>query len=190
MFINKLIRGTIIKGRNDTFDPPTEQSNRWKQWMTERDFRVCEDCTSMQGKIYDLWETANPPLPLHSNCRCQITVMCSVAAGYATRDGIDGADWWIKHYGRLPDYYISLDNIESLGYRHGKPPRKYAPGKMIFGGVYRNENGHLPVAPGRVWYEADINYYEGHRNKHRIVWSNDGLIFVTYDHYHTFYEII
>lgn len=46
-----------------------------------------------------------------------------------------------------------------------------------------------PSAPGRVWYEADINYYEGQRNRHRIVWSNDGLIFITYDHYHTFYEI-
>ncbi len=37
---------------------------------------------------------------------------------------------------------------------------------------------------------ADINYYEGKRNKHRILWSNDGLMFVTYDHYETFYEII
>ena len=61
---------------------------------------------------------------------------------------------------------------------------------MIDGGEYENKNGHLPSAPGRKWYEADINYYERHRNNHRIVWSNDGLIFVTYDHYHTFYEII
>lgn len=44
-------------------------------------------------------------------------------------------------------------------------------------------------APGRIWYEADINYYEGRRNKHRILFPNDGLIFVTYDHYLTFYEI-
>jgi len=44
--------------------------------------------------------------------------------------------------------------------------------------------------PGRIWYEADINYTGGKRKKQRIVWSNDGLIFVTYDHYKTFYEII
>lgn len=61
---------------------------------------------------------------------------------------------------------------------------------MLTGGMYNNKNKHLPDAPGRVWYEADINYYEGKRNKHRILWSNDGLIFVTYDHYETFYEII
>ena len=41
----------------------------------------------------------------------------------------------------------------------------------------------------RYWYEADINYYEGRRNGHRVLFSNDGLIFVTYDHYLTFYEI-
>ena len=61
---------------------------------------------------------------------------------------------------------------------------------MITGGIYRNRNDHLPQIIRRVWYEADINYYEGKRNKHRLLWSNDGLIFVTYDHYSTFYEII
>ncbi len=61
---------------------------------------------------------------------------------------------------------------------------------MIGGSKYRNNNGHLPYAPGRIWYEADINYIDGKRNGQRIVWSNDGLVFVTYDHYKTFYEII
>ena len=60
---------------------------------------------------------------------------------------------------------------------------------MIAGGVYKNDDGHLPQRSGRIWYEADLNYHEGRRNRHRIVWSNDGLIFVTYDHYETFYAI-
>ena len=47
----------------------------------------------------------------------------------------------------------------------------------------------LPVSQGRIWYEADINYTGGKRNRERILYSNDGLIFVTYDHYQTFYEI-
>ena len=42
----------------------------------------------------------------------------------------------------------------------------------------------------RVWDEADINYKGGYRNKQRVVFSNDGLVFVTYDHYKTFMEII
>ena len=61
---------------------------------------------------------------------------------------------------------------------------------MIYNGIYNNLNGHLPASENRVWYEADINYKTGKRNSQRIVWSNDGLIFVTYDHYDTFYEII
>ncbi|MBR6647514.1 MAG: ribonuclease, partial [Clostridia bacterium] len=63
------------------------------------------------------------------------------------------------------------------------------PNKMITNGIFRNENKHLPLRPGRIWYEADINYERGRRNTERIVYSNDGLIFVTYDHYHTFVEI-
>ena len=43
---------------------------------------------------------------------------------------------------------------------------------------------------GRIWYEADINYKRGYRNTQRLLFSNDGLIFVTYDHYETFAEII
>ena len=127
--------------------------------------------------------------PIGQSSRCEIEVMKSVIAGFGTKDGINGADWWLKHNGKLPDYYISREDLYALGYKWGKPPRKYAPGMMVYGGIYENENNHLPSAPGRVWYEADINYYEGQRNRHRIVWSNDGLIFVTYDHYHTFYEI-
>ena len=61
---------------------------------------------------------------------------------------------------------------------------------MLTKGLYRNRNGHLPDAVGRTWYEADINYKGGYRNSQRIIFSNDGLIFVTYDHYQTFFEII
>ena len=60
-------------------------------------------------------------------------------------------------------------------------------GTMVF---YRHDDNHLPQIPGRIWYEADINYYSGRRNGHRLLWSNDGLLFVTYNHYGTFLEII
>lgn len=60
---------------------------------------------------------------------------------------------------------------------------------MIGGNIYKNIDHKLPDFPGRVWYEADINYEYGYRNNSRILYSNDGLIFVSYDHYKTFYEI-
>nr|WP_294682284.1 ribonuclease domain-containing protein [uncultured Anaerotignum sp.] len=35
-----------------------------------------------------------------------------------------------------------------------------------------------------------MNYKWGYRGNDRILYSNDGLIFVTYDHYKTFIEIV
>lgn len=64
------------------------------------------------------------------------------------------------------------------------------PDRMITRGVYKNRNGHLPSKQGRIWYEADINYKGGFRDGQRIIYSNDGLIFVSYDHYQTFFEIV
>ena len=63
------------------------------------------------------------------------------------------------------------------------------PGKMIGGDIFENRKGKLPDEPNRIWYEADIDYQSGYRNKYRILYSNDGLVFVTYDHYQTFYEL-
>ena len=128
--------------------------------------------------------------PYHIRCRCEKGEVWSVVAGNATKEGQNGADYWLKHYGVLPDYYISEDDIKALGWTPKESPIKYAPDKMMTRGTYLNDDKKLPNTPGRVWYEADINYYFGKRNGHRVVWSNDGLIFVTYDHYNSFMEII
>ena len=161
----------------------------WKYWKAVLDDRLCKDCRSHHGKIYSADETPDPKPPLHERCRCVILQMKAVMPGGATKDGENGADFWLAHYGKLPDYYISKEELYALGWKGSKTISSKAPGKMVFGGVYNNDDGHLPSALGRIWYEADINYYKGRRNQHRILFSNDGLIFVTYDHYQTFYEI-
>lgn len=91
----------------------------------------------------------------------------------------------------MPEYYITKEQAEHIGWvgRRGNLA-KIAPGYMIFGGVYKNKDGILLYKENRIWYEADINYKKGYRNSERIVFSNDGLIFVTYDHYKNFIEII
>lgn len=143
----------------------------------------------MHGKIWRIEVTADPQPPLHVNCRCKIGAMTTIEAGTATINGIDGADWHLKNKGDLPEYYISFEDACRLGWEKGKNLGRYAPNQMLTRGIYRNDDGHLPDSSGRVWYEADINYTGGKRNSQRILWSNDGLIFVTYDHYETFYEI-
>lgn len=171
------------------FIPVTTQSTNWRYWSTAFDGKACRQCTDLYGKIYPAHGRSSPTPPLHPNCRCAIIPLQAVNAGSASYEGENGADWWLKNYKILPLYYLSKEDYYLLGWQAGKKPAAYAPGKMMTGGIYRNIDGHLPYAPGRIWYEADINYYQGKRNGHRILWSSDGLIFVTYDHYTTFLEI-
>lgn len=147
-------------------------------------------CKSKNGKIYSIKEKVYPNPPIHPNCRCKIEALKAILAGNATNNGENGADWWLKHYGFLPEYYISKSDAEKIGYKsYLGNLSKIAPGKMIFKGLYHNLNEHLPSAPNRIWHEADINYSNGYRGTERILFSNDGLIFVTYNHYETFIEI-
>ena len=55
--------------------------------------------------------------------------------------------------------------------------------------MYKNRNKALPVANGRIYYEADLNYNGGFRGQDRLIYSNDGLFFTTSDHYQTFTQI-
>ena len=99
-------------------------------------------------------------------------------------------DVYLSINGALPNNYITKKQAQKLGWINFLGNLGVvAPGKIIGGDIYYNRNGHLPESPGRIWYEADINYTGGYRNGHRLLYSNDGLLFVTYDHYRTFYEV-
>ena len=166
-------------------------STKWKNWVTVIDQKNCKPCEDKHGKIYEISEKVLPSPPLHPHCRCTIQRLKSLFAGEATDKGIDGADWHLKYNGKLPDYYISKKYAYSKGWENKRGNlRAVLPNHLIGGDIFYNTEGKLPQSKNRVWYEADINYKTGKRNDQRIVWSNDGLIFVTYDHYKTFYEIV
>ncbi|WP_276648398.1 ribonuclease domain-containing protein [Trichococcus flocculiformis] len=59
----------------------------------------------------------------------------------------------------------------------------------IGGDCFGNREGLLPKKSGRTYYEADIDYDGGYRGAERIVYSNDGLIFYTDDHYESFEQL-
>lgn len=166
-------------------------SQHYKNWLSIEDARRCKRCEEMHGQIYEIGEVPIPEPPLHEKCRCYIARMEALTAGTATTKGKNGADWWIATYHQLPPYYISKAEARALGWKAWKGNlASVAPNKMIAKGIYRNDNGHLPESSGRIWFEADINYIAGRRGTERILYSNDGLIFVTRDHYHTFTEIV
>lgn len=187
MYIKK-IYGTLYKSKYDFFEPDSVLSKNWYEWKTIVDWRTCEKCFFMNGRIIS--KNSQIEELEHLNCRCTLVRAGAIRAGNATYDGKNGADYWLKHYGKLPDYYVSREKYSDAGWINGKSPIKWFPRKMMYGGKYSNNELKLPVMLGRQWYEADINYYVGKRNQHRIYFSNDGLIFVSYNHGNTFYEII
>lgn len=174
----------------DTLEPQMEMSQNYKHWVSVEDLKRCVICEENHGKIWSINDAPNPEPPIHPNCRCSIQPMQSILAGTATIKENNGADWYLKNNGKLPDYYISKIEAKQKGWKPSKWPSNFIGNNLIAGGIYHNDDGHLPIKDDRIWYEADINYKTGKRNNQRIVWSNDGLIFVTYDHYETFYEII
>ena len=124
------------KARDDSFEPTTVPSKRFKIWRAVLDIKTCFDCADNHGRIFDIHDPAVKLPPLHFCCRCRLARMEAIEAGGATNNGTNGADYWLKCFGKLPDYYISREQLEALGWEIGDRPSQFAPGKMLGGNVY------------------------------------------------------
>ena len=168
-------------------------SVEWANWMSRLAPTSCRECVDQHGKIVDisiLGGESEVALWMHPNCGCIYVAMRTKQVGTVTNNGMEGADAYLVYEGRLPYYYVDKETARQAGWLTvHKKLSSALQGAMIGGDIYDNSDFKLPSAPGRVWYEADINYVSGKRNRQRILYSNDGLMFATYDHYHTFYEI-
>lgn len=93
---------------------------------------------------------------------------------------------YIHLYGHLPSNYITKRQAQELGWTGGSL-EPYAPGKCIGGSRFGNYEGLLPEKEGRTYTECDIDTLGAQRRgAKRIVFSNDGLIYYTDDHYESF----
>lgn len=98
----------------------------------------------------------------------------------------DDVALYIHQYGKLPNNFISKSKARDLGWSGGSL-EPYAPGMCIGGSRFGNYEGLLPEAEGRIYTECDIDTLgASSRGAKRIVFSNDGLIFYTDDHYESF----
>ena len=99
------------------------------------------------------------------------------------------ADYLFAH-GELPDNFLTKKEARALGWDSS---RNYvsdvAPGMSIGGDRFGNYEGLLPQVKGRQYYEADCWYTGGKRNAYRIIYSDDGHVWYTEDHYQTFTEL-
>lgn len=103
---------------------------------------------------------------------------------YSSKD--DVAEY-LYLYGHLPDNYITKSEAKKLGWVSSKGNLwDVAPGMSIGGDTFGNREGLLPKEKGRKYYECDVDYEGGYRSSERIIYSNDGLVYYTEDHYNSF----
>ena len=103
-----------------------------------------------------------------------------------TYNSAEDVSLYLYTYDHLPDNYITKDEARELGWTGGSVEQA-APGCAIGGDRFGNREGILPKAEGRQYYECDIDTIgETSRGAKRIVWSDDGLIYYTEDHYESF----
>ncbi len=96
----------------------------------------------------------------------------------------------MEKYQKLPAFYMTKKQAREAGWDAKKGNLcDVLPGRAIGGDRFSNREKSLPIAQGRQWFEADINYRCGHRGADRLLYSSDGMIFVTHDHYKSFTQV-
>ncbi len=97
---------------------------------------------------------------------------------------------YIHKYEHLPSNYMSKKEAEAAGWDSKNGTLSdVLPGISIGGSRFGNYDKKLPQKNGRKYYECDIDYTDGYRNAKRIIYSNDGLIYYTDDHYESFEQL-
>lgn len=97
---------------------------------------------------------------------------------------------YLHLYGKLPENFITKRDAGDLGWESNKGNLWEVTDEMSIGGdAFGNREGRLPDKEGRKWFECDVRYEGGYRGAERLVYSNDGLIYYTEDHYESFVQL-
>ncbi|MBW3521333.1 MULTISPECIES: ribonuclease domain-containing protein [unclassified Chryseobacterium] len=92
---------------------------------------------------------------------------------------------YVKQNHQLPNYYITKDEAKKLGWNPSQGNLcEVLPGKAIGGDHFGNREGKLPK--DEKYFEADVNYSCGNRNSDRIIFTKNGEVYLTKDHYKSF----
>ena len=140
---------------------------------------------SFFGLDMDIPEAAEPAPPSQSiqETADRNTELLAPDGSFSTKDDVA---LYIHTYGCLPPNFITKEEARDLGWEGGGLD-DYAYGMCIGGDRFGNYEGLLPDASGRKWTECDIDtLHKNSRGAKRIVFSNDGLIYYTDDHYESF----
>lgn len=169
----------------DLFENDNNNS-RFEQYLHKYECRLpCNDCGQYYYRLFEQGST-KPSVgeDNHPRCDCYYAIVQQLLAGTISIKGALSPDLYLKKYGVLPDYYITKEEATKIyNWKPGKNTISgVAPGKMIGGIVYNNDNHLLPEKEGRVRYECEVDYEKGSRSNKRLFYSNDGLVFYSTDH--------
>ena len=114
------------------------------------------------------------------------------AAEVPAEDGsytdVENVACYLHTYGHLPDNYITKAEAEDAGWISTEGNLwDVSYGSSIGGDRFYNSDGLLPK--GEKYYEADVNYDGGYRGSERIVYTEDGSVWYTSDHYDSFEQL-
>ena len=107
---------------------------------------------------------------------------------YGTYSGAEDVAYYLHTYGHLPDNYITKAEAEDAGWVSTKGNLwDVAYGASIGGDRFGNREGLLPG--GEQYYECDVNYSGGYRGEERLIFTDDGDVYYTADHYESFEKL-
>ncbi len=132
-------------------------------------------------------ETQSVGMPGGEQTPTQENFQIDKAGFYTSKEEVSQ---YIHLYGELPGNFLTKNEAKKLGWDASKGNLFDVTDKKSIGGDrFYNREGKLPNKEGRKWYEADIDYRGGGRGAKRMLYSSDGLIYYTGNHYDTFQKL-
>ncbi len=145
---------------------------------------VAQETTNSQE---DIWEEDIPELSEEDDSKEEVPSDSPTISEEGTYTSKEDVAAYLHEYGHLPSNYLTKKEAKALGWVSSEGNLdEVAPGMSIGGDYFGNYEGTLPEADGRNYHECDIDFDGTYRNAKRIVYSDDGLIYYTEDHYETF----
>ena len=91
---------------------------------------------------------------------------------------------YINTYHKLPSNYVKKWEAKAKGWNKGEDPSDY--GIMIGGNKWNNSEGLLP---NDDYHECDVDYDGNGRGPNRLIYTKDGTVYYTNDHYESFTQL-
>lgn len=146
-------------------------------------FVGCNEATKSETVLPETFETAADEI-IAEETEYEVTI--DYDGVYTSKEDVA---LYLYTYDELPQNFITKKEAKKLGWEGGSL-EPYAPGMCIGGDNFGNYEEILPVEDGVTYKECDIDTLGAEkRGAKRIVFSSEGDIYYTEDHYESFVQL-